>query len=142
MTSVRPVIAGLIWIGNAGDARNLRGLHETGVRVVVDLAIDEPPAQLSRDLAYCRLPVVDGGDDCDSLLALAVSTVCHCLRSGIPTLVACSGGMSRSPAVVAVALACWKGLDPTEALRQLTVDHPHDVAPAFWARLMAVKALL
>ncbi|QDT53236.1 Dual specificity phosphatase, catalytic domain [Caulifigura coniformis] len=104
---MRPIIEGLVWVGNARDARSLPQLHHAGIRVVVDLAIDEPAAQLSRDLAYCRFPLMDGAEQSDSMLFLAVATVQECLKGGVPTLVACSGGMSRSPAVVAVAIARW-----------------------------------
>ena len=39
-----------LWIGHAGDVRNTRLVLETGIRAVVDLAIEEPPAALAREL--------------------------------------------------------------------------------------------
>lgn len=49
-----------LWLGHVGDARNLAALAEGGIEAVVDLAGDESPAALPRDLAYCRFPLVDG----------------------------------------------------------------------------------
>lgn len=57
---MRRVVDTSLFIGHAGDLRDLRALHAAGIAAVVDLAANEPPATLTRDLAYCRLPLVDG----------------------------------------------------------------------------------
>ena len=41
----------LLWTGNAGDVREPRVLFESGIGAVIDLAIEELPAQLPRQLA-------------------------------------------------------------------------------------------
>jgi len=137
---MRSVIPGLLWIGNARDARDPRQLTQIGIRAVVDLAMDEPMSVLPRDLVYCRLPLVDGDDEeALAILQLAVSTVRNSLRLGVPTLVACSAGLSRSPAVAATAVALWQGREAIEVLREMTAEAPHDVAPALWARLTSMS---
>lgn len=54
-----------LFIGHAGDIRDLGVLHAAGIEIIVDLAAEEPPAVLSRDLVYCRFPLLDGGDNLD-----------------------------------------------------------------------------
>jgi len=137
---MRSVIPELLWIGNARDARDPRVLTNAGIRAVVDLAMDEPVSVLPRDLVYCRLPLVDGDDDeAGAILQLAVTTVRDSLRLGLPTLVACSAGLSRSPAVAAMAVALWRGREPVDVLREITAGASHDVAPALWARLTSLS---
>jgi hypothetical protein len=43
-----------LWIGNVGDLADIRGPIDAGVRAVVDLALNERPQQLPRDMMYCR----------------------------------------------------------------------------------------
>jgi protein-tyrosine phosphatase len=136
---MRAVIPGLLWIGNARDARDPGQLMSAGIKAVVDLAMDEPVSMLPRDLVYCRLPLVDGDDDeALQILHLAVTTLRDSIRLGIPTLVACSAGLSRSPAVAAMAVALWQGRPVIEVLREITAQAPHDVAPALWVRLTSL----
>lgn len=101
---MRIVIADKLWIGNARDARDLKLIHDAGIEAVVDLAANEAPAVLSRDITYCRIPLVDGDGNSAELLRLAVNTTAQLAQDGVPTLVACSHGMSRSPTIVAFAV--------------------------------------
>ena len=71
---MREVVERQLWIGNAHDARNLPVLHEHGIRAVIDLAAEELPAELSRDLMYCRIPLTDDDGNEDWLLRAAVDT--------------------------------------------------------------------
>ncbi len=43
---MREIIPQQLWLGHAIDARDIRLLHDTGVKAVVDLAHEEPCAQL------------------------------------------------------------------------------------------------
>src|SRR5687767_13688539 len=95
-----------LWIGNARDARDIRGILDAGIEAIVDLAVDEPPVQPTRELIYLRFPLVDGSGNPPWLLATAVVGVENLVRVGVPTLVACGGGMSRSLAIAAAA-ACF-----------------------------------
>jgi protein-tyrosine phosphatase len=83
-----------LWLGHAGDARDRNELLRLGVGAVVDLAVEEPPAVAGHEMVYCRFP----------LLRAAIDLTATLLRQKIPTLVACSSGLSRAPAVAAAAL--------------------------------------
>src|SRR5438270_10637607 len=116
-----------LWLGHAGDARDLRALLAAGIVALVDLAVEEPPAPLVRELVYCRFPLLDGTGNAPWLLRAAIETTVGLLRSRTPTLVACGAGMSRSPAVVAAALAIVGASSPDECLIQLARIGPCDV---------------
>jgi len=137
---MREIIPNKLWIGNAIEARTPVRLHEVGIQAVVDLAMDEAMAQLSRETVYCRFPLVDGGGNEPATLRAAVDATTSFIRNEVATLVACSAGMSRSPAIVAAALAIVRGVDPSERLRELTANGPRDVAPALWADLTCALA--
>jgi len=124
-----------LYLGNALDARDLRRLYELEIAAVVDLAIEEVPAQLGREIVYCRFPLVDGAGNADWLLRAAIETTCGFVPGRVKTLVACSGGMSRSPAIVAAVLALQSGKSPDECLLELVAGHPHDVSPLLWQDL-------
>ena len=121
-----------LWIGNARDARDLRLVHDTGIEAIVDLAVDEPPVQPTRELAYLRFPLVDGGGNAEWLLRGAVEAVAGLMRAGVPTLVACSAGMSRSLAVAAAGVAIAVGESPNAALVKVRGSGPSDLHPALW----------
>ncbi|MCA9116853.1 MAG: dual specificity protein phosphatase family protein [Planctomycetaceae bacterium] len=133
---MREVLPGRLWIGNSRDARNLRLLHETGLRAIVDLAAEEPAAQLSRDLIYCRFPLLDGEGNSPELLNLASLSARGLIQAGIPTLVACSAGASRSPSLAAMALAQLQNRHPNEVLSDLCAEQSHDVSPQLWEDLL------
>jgi protein-tyrosine phosphatase len=130
---MREIISHQLWLGHAIDVRDVRRLHDAGIKAVVDLAYEEPCAQLSRDMLYCRFPLIDGADNSPKLLATAISTTLSLIRKEIPTIVACSAGMSRSPCIVAAALAVICGKSPDECLQDLIEGQPHDIAPRLWA---------
>ena len=48
------------------------------------------------------------------------------------TLVACSAGMSRSPALAAAAIARVESRDPNECLMECVEGGPADVSPLLW----------
>lgn len=124
-----------LWLGNAGDLRTPSHFCDAEIRAVVDLAANEPFPQLPRDLLYCRFPLFDGEGNDLSLLRIAVRTVAEFLNAGIPTAVCCSNGLSRSPAVVAAAVAAVRGISPDEALILVASHAKHDVSPALWQEL-------
>ena len=121
-----------LWTGNARDARDLRAIHVAGIEAIVDLAAEEPPAQPTRDLVYLRFPLLDGGDNPRSRLRLAMWAIEQLVGDRVPTLVACSAGMSRSPALVAVVLSQFKGTRPEDELAAL---RPVDVSHGLWQTL-------
>ena len=138
---MRPIPDETLWLGHAGDVRDPRALLDAGITAVVDLALGEAPPRLPRDLVYCRFPIVDGPGNPPAVLRLAVETVACLLRTRMPALVYCSAGMSRSPAVVASALALVRGRTPQEWLERLAKDSPCDVSPGLWADILASVTL-
>lgn len=134
---MREVIPGLVWIGNARDARDVAGVLAHDISAVVHLAIEEPPYLFPRDIIYCRFPLLDGEGNSPSILRTAVQTVSMLIEAKVPTLVACSGGMSRSPAVAAVAIACAMNGSADEWLGRITTTGPHDVSPALWNDILS-----
>jgi hypothetical protein len=108
-------------------------LRLAGIEAVVELAIDELPAPLPRDLVHGRFPLVDGGGNPPWLLRAAVEMVAGLLRAGVPTLVCCGAGLSRTPAVAAAALATARGWPIDQGLLLITQSSPADVSPALWA---------
>src|SRR5687767_2812607 len=135
---MRPIPNRRLWLGNALDARDLRRLYEAEIAAVVDLAIEEKPAQLGREIVYCRLPLIDGAGNRPDVLRLAILAVEHLIESQTATLVACGAGMSRSPAIVAAALARIEGRSAEEVLQELVAGGPHDVSPLFWDEVRQV----
>jgi hypothetical protein len=132
---MREILSNLLWIGNTRDSHDVKNVFHLGIAAVIDLALEEPPVRLTREIIYCRLPLIDGAENQPVVLATAVETVARLIQEEVPTLVACSAGMSRSPAIVAAALSQVRGTDFETELKQLAVNHPADVAPGLWNEL-------
>jgi hypothetical protein len=135
---MRQIVPQLLWIGSASDARDWRRLMQEGIAAVVDLAVEEPAAQLPHEMVYCRFPLVDGGENPPIRLTAAVQTVALFIREQVPTLVSCGAGMSRSPAIVAIASALVSGLKPDDCLNSIATHAPHDVSATLWKDLLAL----
>ena len=122
----------LLWLGNAHDGRDLRAILDAEIKAVVQVAAEEPPLALTRELISCRFPLLDGPGNDPNLMRVAVMTVATLLEMRIPLLVCCGGGMSRSPVVAALALAVLTKKNPDECLKRVAEHHPADVAPGLW----------
>ena len=133
---VRRIEPYALWIGNAGDGSQPALLYETGIRCVVQLAYEERAAELPRDLIVVRVPLNDGAGNDPAALRLAISTVAELIEQKIPTLVCCGAGMSRSPAIVAMALSKIENHSAAACLERLTAQHAADVSTSLWADLM------
>jgi hypothetical protein len=48
--SMRAAVSHVLWIGNAKEARDVRAVLALGIAAVVDLAMEEPPILLPRDI--------------------------------------------------------------------------------------------
>ena len=101
---MRQISSRPLWVGHAGDTRDCRPLFAAGIRAVVELADSEPLATLAREFIRCRFPLADGGGNPPWLMRLAVESIATLLRAGVPTLVACGCGLSRSVCVAAGSL--------------------------------------
>ena len=124
------------WIGNARDYGAHRELFDRGIEAVVQLAAEEPVIATPRELMCFRLPLLDGAGNDPARLKLAINVVAQLIAAGIPTLVSCSAGMSRSPAIVAAALAQVEQADVGEVLLRVIADGPREVSAALWREIL------
>jgi hypothetical protein len=122
-----------LWIGTARDARAIKEVLDAGIEAIVDLAMLCEPVKPPRELVYLRFPLVDGGGNPPWLICAAVHAVEGLVRLGVPALVACDGGMSRSVAIAAAGMWSAAGPPPDELLRRIAETGPADVHPALWA---------
>jgi len=127
-----------LWIGHSGDGRDLAAIQRAGIEVAVQVAMEEAPLNLSRELVSIRVPLLDGHENAQCDLRLAVDIVSRLMRDSRPTLVCCSAGMSRSPAIVACAMAALEARTPEECLLRLSEAMPVDVSPGLWEELVRV----
>ncbi len=137
---MRAIVENLLWIGTAVDASNIKAVLDAGIVAVVDLAIEEKPVSYPREIIYCRVPMVDGSGNAPAIYRLALDATSTLLRLRVPTLVACDGGMSRSPAVAAAALAQVRGVPGDSILEEIARSGPHDVVPGLWAEIKAATS--
>lgn len=136
---MRRIADGALWIGRAEDLRDPIAIADAGAEAVVDLAMNEPPAAVRRELVACRFPLIDGEGNPPWILRAAVEAVAGLIRDGAPTLVCCGNGMSRSPAVAAAAIALARGIAPDEALALVVRGGPADVSPVLWRDVLAAS---
>ena len=130
---MRRVAGRQLWIGHAGDLRDARAVLEVGIGAVVELADGEPHAVLPRDLIRCRFPLSDDANNPPWLIRLAVRAVATMLEAGVPVLVCCSAGMSRSVCIASAGLALAERVTSNEALRIVVGSEPADVSPGFYS---------
>ena len=133
---MRRVAGRQLWIGHAGDLRDARAVLDAGIAAVVELADGEPHAALPRDLIRCRFPLSDDANNPPWLIRLAVRTVAAMLEAGIPVLVCCSAGMSRSVCLAAAGLASAEKLTIEDELKVVVGAGPADVSPGFYSQMV------
>jgi hypothetical protein len=127
-----------LWIGHSGQGRDFKRIFDAGIKALVQVAAEQPPPQPPRDLIVCHFPLLDGSGNRADLLFVAVSTVATLLKLHVPTLVCSGAGVSRAPAVAAIALATVHHEPAQECLQRLVQHHPSDVSPGFWSEVVAL----
>jgi protein-tyrosine phosphatase len=127
------------WIGTAREARDLKSVLSQGIKAIIDLAVEEVPIHPTRELVYLRFPLIDGTGNPTWLLRSVQRMVEEAIHFRVPTLIACGAGMSRSPAVAAVAAAPFLGMEPVELLVELRGQGPIDVSPTLLQELLAAR---
>ncbi|HEY2413803.1 MAG TPA: dual specificity protein phosphatase [Pirellulaceae bacterium] len=132
---MREVLPDLLWIGNAIEAREVSLVLQKGIEAIVDVAIEEKPIAFPRDIVYCRVPLNDGEGNRPEFLRMAVGLTMHLIREKCRALVCCGAGMSRSPAVAAMAIARLRGEPAEKVLLAIAERGPHDVSPTLWDEL-------
>jgi hypothetical protein len=135
---MRPIPGRALWIGHVGDTRHPRILLDAGIMAVVELADSEPLATLPRELIRCRFPLSDGGGNPPWLVRLSVDSVAALMRAGIPTLICCGCGMSRSVCMAAAALVLVEGLAMDEAITMVAGCGPADVSAGLLTEVESV----
>jgi len=133
MTHIEPYE---LWLGHAGDGRNVSAILDNQIQAVVQLAIEEPLLILPRELIYLCMPLDDGPDNDRVQLRLAVESLLLLLRANISTLVCCSAGASRSPAVASFAIASRDSKSPSECLLAIRKLRGTDISPGLWQSLL------
>jgi hypothetical protein len=139
-SQMREILPDRLWLGNAADAHNVESIMQAGITAVIDLAIEQVMPAFPRSLIYCRFPIMDGQQGAQAILQTAIEALVSLLRHGIPTLICCSAGMSRSPAVAAGAISVCYGGTPDDRLREIVLGHPHDVSPSLWQDVRSICA--
>ncbi len=129
-----------LWIGHVGDLCDARAIMDAGIEAIIELADNEPFAGLPRELVRFRFPLSDGGDNPAWLLRLAVESVATLLRVGIPTLVCCSAGMSRSVCISAGGIANHEKRPFRDVLIEVTDSGPADVSPRLFGQIQQVMS--
>ena len=132
----------LLYIGDAISARDLKLVYDHEFAAVLDLAANEPPAVLGRDIIYCRFPLSDDDSNNDDTVSAAIVCLCSLIERDFRTLVACSAGMSRSPMIAAAAISILSGDSLSNALGQVASNAPHDVSPTLLSSVNRVHAIL
>ena len=127
-----------VWIGHGGEGHDFTQILDLGIEAVVELAEEEPSFPTRRDMIACRFPLIDGSGNRPEVLELAVATLARLIAADVPTLVCCSMGLSRAPALVAAALARVERTSHHECLKRVTWHHPSDVSPGLWQELIAL----
>ena len=124
-------------VANAIEVRDAKLLFETEIAAVVDVAYEESPARLPRQFVYCRYPLNDGGGNSATMIRLAVRTLVELIRAEMPTAIACSAGVSRSPTIAALAVAELKTVSPNTILQQIAKQRPLQLNAVFWNDALA-----
>jgi len=129
---MQDVVPDLLWTGNARDARDPRRITGKGIEAVVDVSAEEEPAVLPRSITYCHIPLRDGQGNDEWHLRLALQVVSSLVSAEVPTLVACSADMSRSPCIAVGGLAIARQSVPNDELTALAQSRSLAVSPALW----------
>jgi hypothetical protein len=135
---MREAITNCLWLGNSAEARDITAVLGLGIVAIIDLAMEEPAIHFPRDILYCRIPLVDGSGNRPEIIRAAVDITASLIDSRVPTLVACGACTSRSPIIVAAALARVDGRSLEQALEDITAGVAHDISTSLWAEVKAV----
>lgn len=129
-----------LWQGNSVEAGDVRAILDLGVQAVVDLAAEEQSIRYPRDILVLRYPIIDGAGNPPWLLESIVCTLHNLLANEIPTFVYCSAGLSRSPALIAAALARSRNVSMEDAIAIVLGERSLDVSTALWSELVRFHA--
>ena len=121
-----------LYVGTYRDAENYELLKEAGVQAVLSLAypVEHP------DILVGYTPFDDGAPIPEESLYRALRFVRRQKRAGHKVLIACSGGISRSPSIAIAVLHELEGYPLVEAFRTVLSRVPSAFPdPTVWNSL-------
>jgi len=121
-------VAQNLFVGTAADASDASTLRDHDIAVVISLTHTGPAGDVPADVTLVEIPMMDGPQNSRDAFETAVGEVLARLDAGETTLVHCSAGASRSPAVAATALAYHTNTDLTTVFQQIH-DRRHAADP-------------
>ncbi|MEZ6116845.1 MAG: hypothetical protein R3C28_09770 [Pirellulaceae bacterium] len=115
-------------------------MFDVGITAVVDVAFEEPPAQLPRQLLYLRFPLNDGGGNDPAVLRFAVQSLVDLLHSETRTMVACSAWHYRAFAdnCGLCGAACHLDITPELALERIAAIKSLEIKGQLWSDVARV----
>lgn len=132
--TIRQIADTDLYIGNGNDARDLLRQRSLDIRNVVNVAKDLEGPWFHGEFRNYKVPLLDGPGNEAYQYALGAHIVRTLLDQGKKVLLHCHGGVSRSPAVGAMALVLigraknlQNAFDVIKASRKAA-----DINPAHW----------
>lgn len=135
---MRTIIPDRLWIAPSADVNSLREFLNADGGAIVQLAHEEPPVSAPRDLIIGRFPLNDGAGNNETVVRAALIVLRFLIENAVPTLVTCGAGMSRSPCIVAAALALTNHRELNDCLSEVTAAGPVDISPALLAEVREI----
>lgn len=117
-------VAQNLFVGTAGDATDESTLRAHGIEVIVSLTAASPAEDVPAAVTLVEVPMMDGPQNSREAFETAVAAVGSRLATGEKTLLHCSAGASRSPAVAAAALALHRDSELEAAFQQILTRRP------------------
>ena len=127
-----------LWLGHSGDANNIRLVMDTGIQAIIDLAANEKPIPMPREIIVCRFPMLDGAGNPPWLIQHAINCATDLLRNHIATLIYCSAGMSRTPMIAGAAVAKLKSWSLMKGIQFVVGNGPADLSPGLLNEVTSV----
>ena len=118
-----------VFVGSQDSRHNAAGLKERGIRAVLDVAFGDIVGQSvdkNEDLEeVLRLPLLDEpSQPLQQTLETALAFLDRCEQRGVPVLVHCNAGISRSVSVCVAFLMRKYSIGYDEALATIRVTRP------------------
>ncbi|WP_338739398.1 dual specificity protein phosphatase [Haloplanus salilacus] len=117
-------VAQNLFVGTAADATDESTLRAHEIEVIVSLTATNHAGNVPAELTLVEVPMMDGPQNSQDAFETAVDAVVSQLAAGEKTLLHCSAGASRSPAVAAAALALHRDSELEAAFQQILTRRP------------------
>lgn len=113
-----------LYVGTIDDASTAELLEAAGIETIVSLTHSDLPTGMPDAVAVHNCPMVDGPRNDRTRFETAVTNVTEALTQEETVLVHCSRGVSRSPAVAAVAVALQEEVGIEDAFELVGEQRP------------------